>query len=199
MRVKTLPNPTTFSQADTQAAPRERLLEELAAGAAPRGFRIAYDLLGSRAEAEDAVQEALARACEAWQQLRDPEAAEAWFRRLLVNTCLRALRRRKLRRVLRHLVPGAGEPPRDAIAEDLPGPSREPGADDQLAFHGQTHALLAALEHLPSKQRTALILRYGQDMSVGEVAELLDVGHGTAKTHLVRGLARLRVIMEKTR
>lgn len=198
MRVRTLHNPGTLPQAEARTGPRERLLEELAETAAPRGFRIAYDLLGSRAEAEDAVQEALARCCESWQQLRDPDAAGAWFRRVLVNVCMRALRRRRFKGVLRKLVPGSVEPPTDAVAEDLPGPSADLSADAQLAAHGQTHALMAALERLPAKQRTALILRYGQDMSVGEVAELLGVGHGTAKTHLVRGLKRLRTLMEKS-
>ncbi|HUH03313.1 MAG TPA: sigma-70 family RNA polymerase sigma factor [Kofleriaceae bacterium] len=174
------------------AGPRERLLGELATGAAPRGFRIAYDLLGNRAEAEDAVQEALARVCERFDQLRDPAMADAWFRRVLVTVCLQVLRRRRLRRVVSLLVPGSAEPPSDAIAEDLPG------ADQELAQQGDTRRLMRALERLPAKQRAALVLRYGQDLSVGEVAEMLGVGQGTAKTHLVRGLKRLRALMEKS-
>jgi RNA polymerase sigma-70 factor (ECF subfamily) len=57
---------------------------------------------------------------------------------------------------------------------------------------------MRSLERLPSKQRAALVLRYGQELSVGEIAELLGVGQGTVKTHLVRGLKRLRVLMEKS-
>ncbi len=197
MRVTTLPNTDTANSPAASATTRERLIAELAEGPARRGFHIAYDLLGSRAEAEDAVQEALARACEAVDRLREPAAAEAWFRRVLVNVCLRGLRRRKLRRVVRGIFPGAGEPPPDAIAEDLPSVAA-PAEDviDQIAARADTRRLLAALEHLPAKQRTALMLRYGQEMSVGEVADLLGVGHGTAKTHLVRGLRRLRSLME---
>ncbi|MCB9564505.1 MAG: RNA polymerase subunit sigma-24, partial [Kofleriaceae bacterium] len=50
---------------------RSRLLGELAAGPARRGYAVAYDLLGNRAEAEEAVQEALTRACENIGDLRD--------------------------------------------------------------------------------------------------------------------------------
>ncbi len=197
MHVTTLPNTDTANPSAARATTRERLIAELAEGPARRGFHIAYDLLGSRAEAEDAVQEALARACEALDRLREPAAAEAWFRRVLVNVCLRGLRRRRLRRVVRGIFPGTGEPPPDAIAEDLPStPAPAEDLIDQIAARADTRRLLAALEHLPSKQRTALMLRYGQEMSVGEVAELLGVGHGTAKTHLVRGLRKLRSLME---
>src|SRR5688572_33154381 len=66
---------------------RSRLLAELAAGPARRGYAIAYDLLGARAEAEEAVQEALARACENIADLRDPVAAPAWFLRIVTTTC----------------------------------------------------------------------------------------------------------------
>src|SRR5215470_16596699 len=79
---------------------RSRLLSELAGNPARKGYGIAYDLLGNRAEAEEAVQEALARACEAIGDLRDPAAAPAWFLRIVTTMCLRTLRRRKLKRTL---------------------------------------------------------------------------------------------------
>src|SRR5262245_38361003 len=61
-----------------RADARSRLLGELAAAPARKGYGIAYDLLGNRAEAEEAVQEALARACESIADLRDPAAAPSW-------------------------------------------------------------------------------------------------------------------------
>ena len=74
---------------------RGRLLAELAAGPARKGYAIAYDLLRNRAEAEEAVQEALARACENLEDLREPGAAAGWFLRIVTTTCLRTLRRRR--------------------------------------------------------------------------------------------------------
>src|SRR5205085_11492956 len=84
----------------SRADARGRLLGELAAAPARKGYGIAYDLLGNRAEAEEAVQEALARACESIGDLRDPQAAPAWYLRIVTTVCLRNLRRRKLRRTI---------------------------------------------------------------------------------------------------
>lgn len=196
---------------------RSRLLAELAGAPARKGYGIAYDLLGNRAEAEEAVQEALARACEAIGDLRDPAAAPAWFLRIVTTMCLRTLRRRKLKRTLFGWLPG-GKPEGDGTA--AASASREPaiavdGSSDAIAerMHAsagpvpvdalvdreQLGALFDRLDDLSSQQRTALVLRYGHDLPVATIAEMLGVELATAKTHLVRGLARLRDLMEEHR
>ena len=91
----TITTGTTGAKATVRADARSRLLAELAAGPARKGYGIAYDLLGNRAEAEEAVQDALARACESIGDLRDPAAAPAWFLRIVTTQCLRTLRRRQ--------------------------------------------------------------------------------------------------------
>jgi RNA polymerase sigma-70 factor (ECF subfamily) len=191
---------------------RGRMLSELASGPARKGYAIAFDLLGNRAEAEEAVQEALARACERLDDLRDPAAAPAWFLRIVATTCLRVLRRRRLKRAVfgRWLdrateEPGSGDssPGMSAVTEDLDGPplhgTRAPTAASSLSDREEVVALLRNLDALPAKQRAALVLRYGHDLPVPEVAALLGVELATAKTHLVRGLARLRDLMEEHR
>ena len=60
-------------------------------------------------------------------------------------------------------------------------------------------ALFGRLDDLSPQQRTALVLRYGHDLPVPEIAAMLGVELATAKTHLVRGLARLRDLMEEHR
>lgn len=195
-----------------RADARSRLLGELAAAPARKGYGIAYDLLGNRAEAEEAVQEALARACESIGDLRDPAAAPAWFLRIVTTMCLRTLRRRRLKKKLFGWWPG-----RDDSTDAAPtgqGVSADTGLDDIAArMHGEATAhppealadqqalasLLGRLEDLSAQQRTALVLRYGHDLPVAEVAALLGVELATAKTHLVRGLARLRDLMEEHR
>lgn len=178
---------------------REQALHRLAHQSADWAYRIAYDLLGSRAEAEDAVQEALARSCASIERLREPRAAEAWFKRITVNVCLKMLRRRKLKRTLRGLLPGSAEP--SVVIADSAGQQLTPPEQPDViaARSADIRHMLRSLETLPAKQRAALVLRYGQDMSIAEVAELLDIGEGTVKTHLVRGLRRLRQIMENQR
>ena len=181
---------------------RSRLLAELAGAPARKGYGIAYDLLGNRAEAEEAVQEALARACEAIGDLRDPAAAPAWFLRIVTTMCLRTLRRRKLKRTLfgwmskeepEHVDAGTA-----AIAERRHG-APSPAPSDSLVDRETLGALMGRLDELSAQQRAALVLRYGHDLPVGEIAEMLGVELATAKTHLVRGLARLRDLMEEHR
>lgn len=198
---------TTGARLDvaSRADARGRLLSELAGAPARRGYGVAYDLLGNRAEAEEAVQEALARACESIRDLRDPAAAPAWFLRIVTTMCLRTLRRRRLRRALLGWLPGkddADAKPVDTGTEDIaermhasPGPAPR----EALVEREKLGALFGRLDELSAQQRTALVLRYGHDLPVGEVAALLGVELATAKTHLVRGLARLRDLMEDHR
>ena len=189
----------------SRADARSRLLAELATSPARKGYGIAYDLLGNRAEAEEAVQDALARACESIGDLRDPAAAPAWFLRIVTTQCLRTLRRRRLKRKLFGWVAGSDvtdaapkstESATDDIAERMHGTST-PAAREVLVDQEALGAMLARLEDLSPQQRTALVLRYGHDLPVAEVAEMLGVELATAKTHLVRGLARLRDLMEE--
>jgi len=193
----------------TRSDARSRLLSELASGPARKGYGIAYDLLGNRAEAEEAVQEALARACESIGDLRDPDAAPAWFLRIVTTMCLRMLRRRRLKRSLFGWLPGKGAPEPDAaptqetperadIAERMHTMPAAPPRE-QLARAEELDALFGRLDQLSANQRTALVLRYGHDLAVAEIAALLGVELATAKTHLVRGLARLRDLMEDHR
>ncbi len=188
----------------SRADSRSRLLVELAGQPARKGYAVAYDLLRNRAEAEEAVQEALARACEQIGELREPAAAPAWFLRIVTTMCLRTLRRRKLRRTLFGWWPGKDSAKEAApsasdtgieLAERLhaqPGPAPAIALSDREALG----ALMHRLEDLSAQQRTALVLRYGHDMPVPEIAAMLGVELATAKTHLVRGLARLRDLME---
>ncbi|MCX5742590.1 MAG: sigma-70 family RNA polymerase sigma factor [Proteobacteria bacterium] len=204
----------TRSELGSRVDARSRLLAELAAAPARRGYGIAYDLLGNRAEAEEAVQEALVRACESIGDLRDTAAAPAWFLRIVTTMCLRTLRRRRLKRRLFGWWPGmsagdevvAGSASATVSADtglgDLAERVHATGASvprEALADEQERRSMFAHLGGLAPQQRTALVLRYGHDLPVQEVAALLGVELATAKTHLVRGLARLRQLMEDHR
>jgi RNA polymerase sigma-70 factor, ECF subfamily len=185
----------------SDSSAKGRLLAELAAAPARKGYSIAYDLLRNRAEAEEAVQEALARACESIAALRDPAAAPAWFLRIVTTVCLRVLRRRKLRRALLGWLPGKDESSEadtstELVAERMHA-TESTGPSEALVDRQALGAMMERLDALSAQQRTALVLRYGHDLPVPEIAELLGVEVATAKTHLVRGLARLRDLMEE--
>jgi RNA polymerase sigma-70 factor (ECF subfamily) len=86
----------------------------------------------------------------------------------------------------------------DAIASRMHATDTEINMepDAALANREQLGALMGRLEALSVQQRTALVLRYGHDLPVATIADMLGVELATAKTHLVRGLARLREMME---
>ena len=173
---------TGVAMATETAADREQALDEVARRCARRGYSIAYRLLRDRSEAEDAVQEALARACESWSRLRDPAAMDAWFHRVLTNLCLRTLRRRRLFAWCRR-----------ADLEDAARPADELPAVSLPDLAGlDARRLLAAVDRLPPMQKSVVVLRYGEDMAIGDIAAALGIGTETVKTHLARGLGRLR-------
>ena len=207
---------TTEARIDvaTRADARSRLLAELATAPARKAYAIAYDLLGNRAEAEEMVQESLARACESIADLRAPAAAHGWYLRIVTTMCLRTLRRRRLKKKLFGWWPGGDAPEPDAAPAAAPKTVADTHGEDiaqrmhaidtsqpRSALEGQQAlgALMSKLDALSAQQRTALVLRYGHDLPVAEIAELLGVELATAKTHLVRGLARLRDLMEEHR
>ncbi|HMG23438.1 MAG TPA: RNA polymerase sigma factor [Kofleriaceae bacterium] len=157
---------------------REVAVQRLIAAASRRGFAIAADLLGNRAEAEDAVQDALVRTLTGLDRLRDAGALEGWFFRVLTNTCIRTLRRRRVAAAFARLVGARG---------DVAQPPQVLGGD---------HArVVAELDALPAMQKAALVLRYGHELGIDDIARILGVGAETVKTHLKRARARMRARM----
>ena len=140
----------------------------------PALLRTAYLLTGSRPDAEDLLQTSLAKTCLAWGRIRDREARDAYVRRVMVNTQTSFWRRRRL-----------DERPTAALPER--GEARDATAD--LDLHD---ALWAALAALPRRQRAAVVLRYYEDLSEAETADVLGVSVGTVKSTTSRALARLR-------
>jgi RNA polymerase sigma-70 factor (ECF subfamily) len=128
-------------------------------------------ITGNLQDAEDAVQEAFARASLRWTRLRDFDLPEAWVRRVAINLAASGVRRaRRQLAVLARVVPPA------------PLPARSP---EQLA-------LAAALGRLPLRYRQVLVLHYGADLSVEETARQLGVPTGTVKSRLARGRVALQ-------
>jgi RNA polymerase sigma-70 factor (ECF subfamily) len=133
--------------------------------------RVGFLITGDRAAAEDAVQEAFARALARWKRVGNYERPGAWVRLVTVRLALRA---RDRRAELRHPLP-------ERAAYD-PEP-----ADEEL---------LSALRRLPPKQRAALVLFYVEGMSTAGIAEALRVPPSTARSHLHRGRAALAAELE---
>jgi RNA polymerase sigma-70 factor (ECF subfamily) len=141
-------------------------------------YRLATLILRDRAEAEDATQEAIARAWSGWETLRDGNRFDAWFDRILVNVCRNRMRHRRVIRVvtLDHAT--------ETLAADA---------------HGATMARLAlepAFVRLTPEQRIIVVLRFWRDLSVEEIAERLGIPGGTVKSRLHYALKSLRAAIE---
>jgi RNA polymerase sigma-70 factor (ECF subfamily) len=137
---------------------------------------------GSRAAAEDAVQEALARAWERSERGEQIESLKAWVTTVAVNQVRSGFRRLLAERRARQRSGSGGWP---GAAGGLPSvPVAEQAVD-----------IRRALMALPRRQREATVLRYYLDLDVAEVARALRINEGTAKTTLHRARRALAVAL----
>ena len=140
----------------------------------PRLVRLLSLHCGDVETARELTQETLVRACQHWRKVRRMDEPAAWVTRVAINLSLSHHRRRTVRR--RH-------------AAAAPEPSRDP-ADATDGW-----VVRAALATLPERQRTALVLRYFEDLGVVEVAELMGVSPSAVKKLTARGMEQLRHLL----
>ncbi|WP_435868951.1 SigE family RNA polymerase sigma factor [Actinomadura coerulea] len=154
-------------------ATRHEEFREYVVERGPVLLRAATQLTSDRAEAEDLLQAALAKTYLAWDRIEDRSALDGYVRRAMVNTQISWWRRRKL----------------DVYPTDqLP----ERPVEDHTDRSEMRDALGRALSRLPERQRLAVMLRYYEDMSEREIAEVLGVSVGTVKSTVSRAMSRLR-------
>ncbi|MGH2662693.1 MAG: sigma-70 family RNA polymerase sigma factor [Actinomycetota bacterium] len=164
-----------------------------------------YRMLGSAFEAEDAVQETLLRAWRAFDRFEGRAAVRSWLYRIATNVCLDMLNGKQRRARPMDLGPSgtADVPLGDALPEatwiePIPDARIMPGGGDpgELAESRETIrlAFVAALQHLPPRQRAVLILREVLRWKAIEVAELLDTSVASINSALQRARATLAAI-----
>lgn len=151
----------------------EKRYAEFYAAAWPRLFRLTFALCGDAGHAEDAVQSALAKAYASWRRVSSADHPEAYVRRMAVNEVI-AVRRRKLWKV-----ETSGQ------AHESRAVSWEEGVLDRSE-------LWEALVALAPRQRAVLVLRYYEDLSEQQIAEVLGCSRGTVKSQASDALATLR-------
>jgi RNA polymerase sigma-70 factor (sigma-E family) len=133
----------------------------------------AYLLTGNLADAEDLLQSALAKTYQAWDRIEDRKAFDGYVRRAMVNTHISWWRQRKV-----------AEYPTDEIP-DQPVADSSAGTDTY-------DSLRRAIDRLPQRMRAAVVLRFFEDMTETEVADVLGVSQGTVKSTVSRAVAKLR-------
>ena len=136
-------------------------------------LRTAYLLTGDHAHAEDLVQTALLKTYRHWSRVSGRGDATGYVRRVLVTTHTSWLRRRASTEQVMETLPD-----RAAAA----GPDR----DDEL---------IAALRELPPRMRAVVVLRFFEDRSEAQTAELMGCSVGTVKTQASRAMTRLRDLL----
>lgn len=138
-------------------------------------YRLAYSYLLNREDASDAVQNAVCKALEKFQNIRNAEALKAWFYRILVNECYDRLRARGRMQFY--------------SPEELDlGSYEDPTPQDD--------SLQKKVDLLPAEIQTIIRLRFYEEFSLKEISEVTGCNINTIKTRLYTGLKKLRVTME---
>ncbi|MDQ4054609.1 MAG: SigE family RNA polymerase sigma factor [Actinomycetota bacterium] len=138
-------------------------------------YRTAYLLTGDRHDAEDLLQSALARTCVRWGSIRDKRAADAYVRQAMVHQMSRQWKRRG----------------RELATDELPDAGHAGGLDvraDHLALWDE-------IRKLPPRMRATLVLRYVEDLTVGDTARELGCSVGSVKSQTHHALRRLRAAL----
>ncbi|MET7330655.1 SigE family RNA polymerase sigma factor [Nonomuraea sp. NPDC005650] len=147
---------------------------EFVAARATTLLRVAYLACGNEAEAEDLLQTALERTYRNWDRVRR-DTVEPYVRRVIVNTAISRARRRAILNIIPMRVP----PDRAARSADV----------------DLRHVLMDALRDLPPRQRAVVVLRYWEDLSETQTAEVLGCTVGTVKSQASKAMAKLRTAL----
>jgi RNA polymerase sigma-70 factor (sigma-E family) len=127
--------------------------------------------------AQDVVQDVLLRVQDRWSRIEGMHAPEAYVRRMITNEYLSWRRRRAARTV------ASTHSTLDALGTPV---------DDPAGRYAERDAMRHRIARLPRKQRAAILLRYYEDCTDAEIAEVLGCTAGTVRSHISRALATLR-------
>ena len=136
-----------------------------------RLYRIARGYLRQEADCLDAISETIARAWQKLVTLREERYFDTWLTRILIRECINIQRRQK----------------RVMLMEKLP----------EADAAGENDALCAALDELPQKLRTVVVLHYMEGYAVDEIARILRTPRGTVCSRLKTARERLRALLEE--
>jgi RNA polymerase sigma-70 factor, ECF subfamily len=161
-----------------------------------RAVRIAYHFLRDAADADEAVQEAFLKVFLHISSFQEDLPFEVWFTRILINGCLD--RRKAKRRRERWLLPAQNTTLEDQDrAETMP--TRAPSPEDMLLKNERRVQVAQAIERLPNRQRTVLLLSLYDERSPREVSEITGMNQSTVRVHLFRAIRKMRALLEGSR
>ncbi|MBO9598919.1 MAG: RNA polymerase sigma factor SigW [Cohnella sp.] len=154
-------------------------------------YHLAYRMTSNRQEAEDVVQETFLRVYKNLDRYDENQKFSTWIYRIATNLCIDRLRKRRAVYSL------------DAESTDHDGldgysmmPSDERTPESELILTETQKIIRGAIETLPVKYKSIMILRYLQDLSLQEISDVLDMPVTTVKTRVHRGREFLRKKLE---
>lgn len=154
-------------------------------------FHMAYRMLNNRQEAEDVVQDTFLRVYKNLDRFDETMKFSTWIYRIATNLCIDRLRRRKPVYSL------------DAESNEYEGldgysmiPSDNRTPESELLLSDTQRIIHQAIDSLPAKYKSVMVLRYIQDLSLQEVGDILDMPVTTIKTRVHRGREFLRKKLE---
>ncbi len=178
----------------------QRAIGELLDRYQQKAYAIAYNMCsGDSEEALDFTQEAFLKAIRNIKKFRKNSSFYTWFYRIIVNTCLDGIRRRRIRdRIFSFWRWGGqkGEFPK-YIREELPDAEETSNPLTILSGKQLTRDVRKALMSLPDKQRIVFQLKALDGMSIREIAEVMGSAEGTVKSHLFRATHFMRKTLEQ--
>jgi len=136
--------------------------------------RLARLFVDDRNAAEDLVQEAFIRLARSAHRIRDEAKAAPYLRSIVLNLARDSNRRGLV-----------------SLSHHLPVDDRRASTEDEIELREDQEELIGALRELPHRQRTALVLRYYEELGIDDIAEAMGISRNSVKTHLQRGLAAL--------
>ena len=151
-----------------------------------RAVRLAFHYLGNAADADEAVQDAFVKLFAHMTTYRADLSFDAWFSRILVNTCLDHLKARRR-------VPAWAATSHESAADLVP--SGEPSAERRLLARAKWRELSVAVGQLPQRQRDVFLLTHLDQQAPHTIAHVLGMNAATVRVHLFRALRKLRTIL----
>lgn len=142
-------------------------------------YRLAFAYVKNRDDALDIVHDAIVKALQKQHSLRKPEYLRTWFYRILVNESISFLR--KNRRLIYF----------DELKDEMPEEEAPPDRTEYIDLYD-------AIEKLPLRLRTVVMLRYFEGMKLSEIAEITGCSLSTTKSRLYRALELLKIDLEES-
>lgn len=157
-------------------------------------YSICLRMVGNRQEAEDLSQEAFIRAYNNISKFDSDRKFSTWLFRIATNLSIDSLRRKKPSVSLDAEIPGT-----EGLALNtlLPGNTVPP--DEQIIKAETEQWIQKEIGTLPDKYRSAVILKYVEDLSLREISEIMNLPVGTVKTRVHRGREMLRKNLKESR